>query len=88
MNSTEGENWREKLPDDDERYLTYLKSTTNYSEENSLEWYQTHADRFYLDACFVLAIRFYTVCIELQSETKDVYLKRAACYSKVFEVNL
>jgi hypothetical protein len=89
LNSTEGELWREKLPSDQndaERYVSYLKLKTNYSEENCYEWYQTYADQFYLDACFVLAIRFYTVCIELQPEMKHIYLKRAACYLKVFEV--
>jgi len=89
LNSIENETWREKLPNDqndDQRYLIYLKQKTNYSEENSYEWYQTYADQLYLDACFVLAIRFYTYCIELQPHTTNIYLKRAACYVKVFEV--
>jgi hypothetical protein len=92
LNSIEGEIWREKLPpnnqNDDEYYLIYLKQKTNYSENNSYEWYQTHADQFYLDACFVLAIQFYTYCIELQPNITNIYLKRAACYLKVFEVYL
>ncbi len=89
LNSTEDKNWRENLPNnqnDIERYVIYLKLKTNYSEINSYEWYLNHANQFYLDGCFVLAIRFYTICIELQPEIKDVYLKRAACYLKVFEV--
>lgn len=81
--------WREKLPNnqnDDERYLIYLKEKTNYSEENSYQWYLTYADQLYHDACFVLAIYFYTFSIEVQPEIIDTYLKRAACYLKVFEV--
>ena len=88
MISSEGENWREKLPNDQndhERYLNYLKSTTDFSQENAHQWYQTHADRLYLDGCFVLATWFYTMCIELQSDIKECYSKRAACYLKVFE---
>jgi len=90
LNSTEGETWRENLPNDQndaERYLTYLKIKTNFSEENAFQWYQMHADRLYLDTCFILAIRFYTICIELQPNLTNNYLKRAACYLKVFEVN-
>jgi hypothetical protein len=89
LNSTEGELWKEKLPSDQndiERFVNYLKLKTNYSEVNCCEWYLNHAERFYLDGCFVLAIRFYTVCIELQPDMKDAYLKRAACYLKVYEV--
>ncbi|CAF4953278.1 unnamed protein product [Rotaria sp. Silwood1] len=30
---------------------------TEYSENNSYEWYRIHVDLLYLDACFVFAIR-------------------------------
>ncbi|CAF3784793.1 unnamed protein product [Rotaria sordida] len=88
LNSSEDKTWREKLlndENDDERYLTYLKMKNEYSENNSYEWYRTYADQLYLDACFVLAIRCYTFCIELQPNTTYAYLKRAACYLNVFE---
>ncbi|CAF3746768.1 unnamed protein product [Rotaria sordida] len=88
LNSSEDKTWREKLlndKNDDERYLTYLKMKNEYSENNSYEWYRTYADQLYLDACFVLAIRCYTFCIELQPNTTYAYLKRAACYLNVFE---
>lgn len=84
LNSTDEETWREQLPtnqDDDERFFQYLKRP-----EESYDWHQMNADRFYLDACFVLAIRCYTRCIELQPDDPNLYLKRAACYLKVYEV--
>ena len=89
LNSTEGDNWREKLPNDQndhERYVNYFKSINNYSEENSYQCHLAHAEQLYLDACYILAIWFYTICIELRPEIKEGYLKRAACYLKVFEV--
>ena len=89
LNSKEGEIWKEKLPSDQndiERFVIYLKLKTNYSEETRYEWYFNHAEQFYLDACYILAIRFYSNCIELQPDMKNTYLKRAASYLKVFEV--
>ncbi|CAF0937621.1 unnamed protein product [Adineta ricciae] len=83
LNSTDGDTWREQLPtsqDDDELFFIYLKRP-----EQSYDWHQTNADQFYLDACFVLAIRCYTRCIELQPDEPNSYLKRAACYLKVYE---
>ncbi|CAF2993598.1 unnamed protein product [Rotaria socialis] len=88
FNANGDETWREKLPsnqNDDEQYLTYLKLKTEYSETNAYEWYRTYADQHYGDGCFILAIKFYTKCIELQPDKTDVYLKRAACYLNVFE---
>ncbi|CAF3694483.1 unnamed protein product [Rotaria sp. Silwood1] len=88
LNSTTDEKWREKLTvdkNDDEHYLTYLKTKNEYSENNSYEWYRKHADQLYIDGCFILAIRCYTFCIEFQSTTTYSYLKRAACYLNVFE---
>lgn len=87
LNSLEGENWREKLSYSDEQFLTYLKLKTNFSEENAGQWFLTHADQFFLDACFVLAIKFYNYSLELQPERTEIYLKRAACYLKVYEVD-
>lgn len=90
LNSAEGEAWREKLSkdtNDSEQFLTYIKTKHGYSDENAYEWYRTHADQFYQDACFVLAIQFYTYCIELQPTENSTYLQRAACYLNVFEVN-
>lgn len=66
--------------------MNYFKSTNEYSDENVYQCHLTHADQLYLDGCYVLAIWFYTICIELQSDMKECYLKRAACYLKVFEV--
>ncbi|CAF0818380.1 unnamed protein product [Adineta ricciae] len=83
LNSTDGDTWREQLPtsqDDDELFFLYLKRS-----EQSYDWHQMNADQFYLDACFVLAIRCYTRCIELQPDEPNSYLKRAACYLKVHE---
>ncbi|CAF2074275.1 unnamed protein product [Rotaria magnacalcarata] len=88
FNANGDETWREKLPsnqNDDEQYLTYLKLKTEYSETNAYEWYRTYADQYYDDGCFILAIKFYTKCIELQPDKTDVYLKRAGCYLNVFE---
>lgn len=89
MNASDGDSWREKIKEsqsDDERYLYYLKLKNDYTEDNSFQWYQTYADQFYVDGCFVLAIQFYTKCIGLQPNATDIYLKRAACYLSVFEV--
>ncbi|CAF1219727.1 unnamed protein product [Adineta steineri] len=88
LNSDEAETWREKLPtdqNDDECFLTYLKHQNTFEENDAYHWYEKYAEEFYSDACFVLAIRYYTYCIELQSNNISVYLKRAACYLKVFE---
>ena len=85
LSSTDGDTWREQLPssqDDDELFFLYLKRP-----EQSYDWHQMNADQFYGDACFVLAIRCYTRCIELQPDESNSYLKRAACYLKVYEVN-
>jgi len=89
LKTTEGETWRKKLPqdnNDDERYLTYIKTKDNYSDNDSNNWYRTRGNQLYLDACFVLAIRCYTYCIELKPDIAFPYTNRAACYLKVFEV--
>jgi len=89
LNATEGETWREKLPEDnndDERYLTYIKIKDNYSGTNPYEWYRNRGNQLYLDACFVLAIKCYTHCIEFKPDIAFPYTNRAACYLKVFEV--
>ena len=89
LNETEGEDWREKLPkdnNDDERYLTYVKRKDNYAGDNQYEWYLKRGIHLYLDACYVLAIKCYTYCIEFKSDIATPYSNRAACYLKVFEV--
>lgn len=89
LNTTEGKTWREKLPkdtNDDERYLTYIKIKDNYSDTDVNQWYKNRGNQLYLDACFVLAIRCYTQCIELKPDIVVSYTNRAACYLKVFEV--
>ena len=91
MKAAEGEKWREKLAankDDEEHYLTYIKSKDNYTESGQYEWYRARGNQLYLDACFVLAIRCYTFCIELKPDIATSYANRAACYLKVFEVRL
>ncbi|UJR21886.1 hypothetical protein I4U23_024958 [Adineta vaga] len=82
LNSTGDDTWRERLQtnSDDDYYLHNL----NNSNE-SYEWYQIKGDDFYLSACFILAIRCYTICIELQPNHTQTYLKRAECYLKVYE---
>ena len=89
MEVTEGVNWREKLPKDNDdagRYLTYIKAKTNYSDDNQYGWYRERGNQLYMDACFILAIQWYTHCIELKSNVAFLYSNRAACYLKVFEV--
>jgi hypothetical protein len=89
LKATEGNTWREKLPkdnNDDERYLTFIKSKDNYSDSNQYEWYRERGNQLYLDACFVLAIQCYTYCIQLKPTIAALYSSRAACYLKVFEV--
>ncbi|CAF4266909.1 unnamed protein product, partial [Adineta steineri] len=76
LNSNEDETWREKLPtdqNDDECFLTYLKHQNTFEENNAYHWYEKYAEEFYSDACFVLAIRYYTYCIELQSNNISIY---------------
>ncbi|CAF5019315.1 unnamed protein product, partial [Rotaria sp. Silwood1] len=88
LNKTEGETWREKLPkdnNDDERYLTYIKTKDDFSTKNQYDWYRERGNQLYLDACFILAIRCYTYCIELKPDVASLYSNRAACYLKVFE---
>ncbi|CAF3832511.1 unnamed protein product, partial [Adineta steineri] len=63
-------------------FLTYLKHQNTFEENNAYHWYEKYAEEFYSNACFVLAIRYYTYCIELQSNNISIYLKRAACYLK------
>jgi hypothetical protein len=90
LNATEGEKWREKLPqddnNDDERYLTYIKIKDKYTDNDQYQWYRNRGNQLYLDACFVLAIRCYTYCIELKPDIAFTYTSRAVCYLKVFEV--
>ncbi len=89
MIASEGETWRDKLPkdnNDDERYLTYIKIKDKYSESDPYVWYRNRGNQLYLDACFVLAIRCFTHCIELKPDIAFPYTNRAACYLKVFEV--
>ncbi len=91
LKTTEGENWREKLPkdtNDDERYLTYIKIKDNSSDPDPYQQYRHRGNQLYLDACYVLAIRCYTYCIELKPGIALPYINRAACYLKVFEVEL
>jgi tetratricopeptide (TPR) repeat protein len=86
--AVEGQTWREKLPkdnNDDERYLTYIKIKDKFSETDPYLWYRNRGNQLYLDACFVLAIRCFTHCIELKSDVAFPYTNRAACYLKVFE---
>ncbi|CAF1273581.1 unnamed protein product [Adineta ricciae] len=88
LEATEGINWREKLPKDNDdagRYLTYIKTKTNYSDDKQYEWYRERGNQLYMDACFVLAIQWYTHCIDLNSNVAFLYSNRAACYLKVFE---
>ncbi|CAM4747662.1 unnamed protein product [Rotaria magnacalcarata] len=88
LNMNEGENWREKLPqdtNDDERYLTYIKTKDEFTDSNPFEWYRKRGNQLYIDACYVLAIRCYTYCIELKPDIATSYSNRAACYLKVFE---
>ena len=64
-----------------------MKLKTNYSDEDTFQWFVTHADKLYSDGCFVLAIQFYNYAVEIQTEDNDeIYVERAACYLKVFEV--
>lgn len=89
LNTNEGENWREKLPkenDDDERYFAYIKTKDEFTNDNQFDWYRKRGNQLYLDACFVLAIRCYTNCIQISSDNAASYSNRAACYLKVFEV--
>ncbi|CAF0950852.1 unnamed protein product [Rotaria sordida] len=88
LNKIEGKTWQEKLPkdnNDDERYLTYIKTKDEFSNKNQYDWYRERGNQLYLDACFVLAMQCYTYCIELKPEVASLYSNRAACYLKVFE---
>jgi hypothetical protein len=84
----EGEKWRDKLPknnNDDENYLIYIKTKVKFTDNDPYDWYRQRGNQLYLDACFVLAIRCYTYCIELKPDIAFSYANRAACYLKVFE---
>ncbi|CAF3328850.1 unnamed protein product [Rotaria socialis] len=88
LNTNEGEKWREKLPqdtNDDVRYLTYIKTKDEFTDDNPFEWYRKRGNQLYIDACYVLSIRCYTYCIELKPDIATSYSNRAACYLKVFE---
>jgi len=89
LKSTEGDQWRAKLPKesdgDDACYLLYTQTRDNYTEANAYDWYRQRGNQLYLDACFVLAIRCYTHCIQLRPDVAAAYANRAACYLKVFE---
>lgn len=89
LKTTEGNDWRNKVPqdnNDDQRYLTYIKTKSNYSDSNQYAWYRERGNQLYLDACFILAIQCYTYCIEFEPNIAATYSNRAACYLKVFEV--
>ena len=88
LDESEGENWRDRVPKDtkdDERYFNYLKRKDK-PDDDLYDWYRKHANQLYLDACYILAIHYYTLCAELQPKQHLSYLNRAACYLKVFEV--
>ena len=90
LHAAEGDNWRDKLPtdeNDDDRYLAYVIAKDKSFHDDHPLWYRTRGNHLYLDACFVLAIRTYSLCIELQPSNLLAHLNRAACYLKMFEVS-
>ena len=90
LNAAEGDNWRDKLPNDendDDRYLAYVTAKDKTFDENHAVWYRTRGNHLYLDACYVLAIRTYSLCIEREPGNLLAHLNRAACYLKMFEVS-
>lgn len=88
LNKIKGDVWREELPDytDDELYLKFIRMKDESTGDN-FDWYRIRGNQLYMDGCYILAIRCYTICAELKPAATLPFLNRAACYYKVFEVS-
>ena len=83
-----GDEWFKQIPKDidEQRYFNMMK-IKDPPTTNLYDWYRLRSNQLYLDACFILCIRGYSCCIELQPNLPLGYLNRAACYLKMFEVS-
>lgn len=63
-----------------------LRMSVPPNQPLNCDFYLKISNQLYEDGCNVLAIKYYTTAIELDSTNLSAYAKRAACYVRVHEV--